>query len=90
MIDIIKALILLYACTGIISSMAYLPTIKDQMHGKKSATTSSYLLWTMTGLVSLLYALIIIKDFWLIVVNALSFVFCAIILVLALMLERKN
>lgn len=88
--NLLNALIFLYACTGIISSLAYLLTIREQLRGKKSATISSYLLWTVTGFVSFLYALIVIQDFLLTTINALSFALCAIILLLALILEREN
>ena len=88
--DFIKIIILLYACTGIISSLAYLPTVRDQLHGKRSATTSSYSIWVLTGFVSFLYAFVVIQDFLLTAVNALSFILCVIILILALRLDTKH
>ena len=87
---LLKLLALLYLSTGIISTLGYIPTIKDLLHRIKSANIPSYVIWTLTGLIAYLYAFIIIKDLFLEIVTGLSFALCAIILTLALKLKNKK
>jgi len=85
---ILKTLItFLYLCTGIISIIAYFPTIRDLNKKIASANISSYFLWTLTTGVSFLYALIIISDILLIIITGLSFVCCMTILTLVFKLK---
>ena len=80
----LKTLIIVYAVQGIINLIAYWPTIKDLLHGKKSANVSSYLLWSIGAGVAFLYSLFILPDLLFIFVSAMNFLACATILFLAL------
>jgi hypothetical protein len=79
----------LYACTGIISIIGYLPTIKDLLSGKPSANIQSYAIWTLTSGISFLYALIVINNALLEAVLGLNFLSCAAILLLSARLAIK-
>ncbi len=87
---LLNFLIFLYAVTGIVTTIGYLPTIKDLLHKRKSANIQSYIIWTLCGLVTFLYALFIIHDLLLEIITGLSFASCAIILILALNLKYKK
>ncbi|OYT34454.1 MAG: hypothetical protein B6U87_02000 [Candidatus Aenigmarchaeota archaeon ex4484_52] len=80
----------LYAGTGIIAIIGYLPTIKDLLRRKESANIHSYIVWTLCGCVSFLYALLVISDLLLESVVGLNFAFCAIILILASRLKNRK
>jgi uncharacterized membrane protein len=80
----------LYATTGIIAILGYLPTIKDLIKKVASANISSYLIWTFCGTVSFLYALLILKDQLVEIVTGLNFISCLIILLLALRIKYKK
>ncbi len=69
----------LYASTGIVATIGYLPTIKDLLKRKKSANISSYIVWTFCSLISFLYALIIVSDLLLEIVTGLNFLSCLLI-----------
>lgn len=70
-----------YSITGVISVIAYWPTIKDLMHHKKkSANIDSYILWTVSMGVAFLYSLIVLPDLPFIVVSGLNFIACAVVL----------
>ena len=52
-----------YAFAGIICCIAYFPTIRDlYLHKKQSANTTTYILWTITALITLLYSFFILPD----------------------------
>ena len=80
----------LYAGTGIIAIVGYVPTIKDLLRKKKSANIHSYIIWTLCSGVSFLYALLVISDLLLEIMTGLNFASCAIILLLALRLINKK
>lgn len=80
-----------YASVGVIGKIGYWPTIKDlYWHKKPCANINTYGLWTMTTAVVLLYAALIIDNFWFRVVAALDFTFCLTILTLSLRLKYKT
>ena len=84
-------IIVAYAVSGIVSTIAYVPTIVDLWHRKRmSANISSYVLWTLCGAVTLLYAVFVLPDTLFIIVSALGFASCAIILILGIVLVRRN
>ena len=81
---------LLYASTGVIGIIGYIPTIKDLTKNKASANISSFIIWTFCNFISLLYVSVVVSDLLLMVVTGLGFVSCAIILILALKLKYKK
>jgi hypothetical protein len=52
----------LYGATGIITIIGYMPTIRGLLRRDPCANSSSYLIWTLTSLVSLAYAALVISD----------------------------
>ena len=85
---LLNTLIVLYATTGGISIIAYLPTIIDLWQGKSSANTPSYILWTFCGAIASLYGIFILHDFLYNIVTGLNFLSCATILILRLRLSK--
>ncbi len=80
-----------YASVGVIGKIGYWPTIKDLCwHKKPSANINTYALWTMTTAVVLLYAALVIDNFWFRAVAVLDFMFCLTILALSLRLKYKT
>ena len=82
---ILTIIVFLYASTGIIATIGYLPTIRDLTKKIASANIHSYIIWTFCAGVTFLYALLVISDLLLEIVTGLNFVSCAIILILAFM-----
>jgi len=80
----------LYATTGIIAIIGYIPTIRDLTKRTASANIYSYIIWTFSSCITFLYALLIISDLLLEIVTGLNFVSCATILILALRLKYKK
>ena len=80
----------LYASTGIIATIGYLPTIRDLIKKIASANIHSYIIWTFCAGITFLYSLLVISDLLLQIVTGLNFVSCAIILILALKLKYKK
>ena len=80
----------LYAGTGIVATIGYLPTIIDLIKNKRSANRNSYIIWTLCSGITFLYALLVISDLLLEIVTGLNFASCAIILLLTLRLELKK
>jgi hypothetical protein len=87
---LLQILIVSYASVGIISTIAYWPTIRDLYHHKKlSANITSYLLWTMTSGVAFLYSLFILDDVFVRIVSGLGFGCCALVLFLSINLKYR-
>ncbi len=81
--SLLQLLIISYAGAGILGVIAYWPTIQDLYHHKSpSANIASYLLWTLSGAITLLYSIFILPDLLFITVSALNFAACAFILYL--------
>jgi hypothetical protein len=88
---LVKSIIFLYAASGIVSTIAYIPTIKDLwLHKKMSANVSSYVLWTTTSFITLLYSVFVLQDALFRIISALTFISCGLILILALGLSYRN
>jgi len=83
----LKIIIFLYAGTGIVATIGYLPTIKDLYHKKPSANINSYIIWTFCAGITFLYAIAVISDLLLEIVTGLNFLSCVIILILAIKLK---
>ena len=83
----LKIIVFLYAGTGIVATIGYLPTIKDLYHKKPSANINSYIVWTFCAGITFLYAITVISDLLLEIVTGLNFLSCAIILFLAIKLK---
>jgi hypothetical protein len=77
-------LIIAYAFAGIICCIAYFPTIRDlYLHKKASPNTTTYILWTISALITLLYSFFILPDTLFRIISVANFVFCALILYLS-------
>jgi len=82
---LLQILIIAYACAGVVATIGYWPTIKDlYFHRKKSANTSSYIIWTLCSGITFLYSLFILPDLLFRIVSGLNFMSCAIILAIRL------
>ena len=79
----------LYVSTTIITTIGYIPTIRDLTKKIASVNLHSYI-WTFTSCIAFLYALLIISDLFLEIVTGLNFVSCAIILIFALKLKYEK
>jgi len=87
---ILTILAFLYASTGIIATIGYIPTIKDLTKKIASANIHSYVIWIFCSSITFLYALFVISDLLLEIVTGLNFASCATILILALKLKYKK
>jgi hypothetical protein len=80
----LDGLTIAYAFAGILCCLAYFPTIKDlYLHKKASANTTTYLLWTVTASITLLYSFFILPDAMFRVISIANFLFCSVILFLS-------
>ena len=87
--NLLNLLMFAYACEGIISIIAYWPTIKDlYFHKKESANVRSYTIWTFTSGIAFLYSVFILPDLLFRIVSGIGFLLCATVLFLALRLKR--
>ena len=84
----LSVLIVLYATSGMISFIAYLPTLRDLLHGKSSANAPSYVLWSACNVIAQLYGIFILHDLLFNIVTALQLIACASILILRLRLPK--
>lgn len=84
---LLKILIIAYATQAIIALVAYWPTIKDLLNGKKSANMASYLLWSACAGIGFLYSLFILPDTLFRIVSGVNFLACTTILILVLRLK---
>lgn len=77
-----------YGSMGIFSVMGYWATIKDLFCFKKpSANITTYVMWTYTSGVGLLYSIFILPDFLFRLISAIGFICCFSILLLSLDLK---
>ncbi len=86
-VNLLRILAIAYVATGVIGTIAYWPTIKDVYSHKPSANVSSYLVWTLTTIITFLYAIFILPDPFFIFVSATNFVACTLILILRLRIK---
>jgi hypothetical protein len=80
----------LYASTGIISAIGYIPTIRDLTRNVASANINSYIIWTFCSLISFIYSILAIGDLLLEIVTGLNFAACAVILAMTLNLKYRQ
>jgi hypothetical protein len=86
---LLKIITIAYGGVGIVSSIAYWPTIKDlYFHKKPSANVSSYIIWTATSGVTFLYSLFVLPDLLFRIVSGLNFLACATVLFLSIGLTK--
>lgn len=85
--NFIYILTFLYGLGGIITFIGYFPTIKDLWNKKASANIHTYLIWTLTTVVTSLYGFFVLKNLTFILVVNLQLIACAFILILALKLR---
>lgn len=77
---LLEGLTISYAFAGIICCLAYFPTIRDLYFRKKaSANTTTYILWTITSLITLLYSFFILNDALFMIISVSNFVLCTLI-----------
>jgi hypothetical protein len=85
---LVKILSVAYASVGVVSLIAYYPTVKDLYYYEKpSANAISYIIWTVTSCITFLYSLFAIHDMLFMIVSGTNFLACALILSLRLRLE---
>lgn len=83
------ALILAYACVGVVQTIGYWPTLRDLYYKKKkSANISSYVIWTFCSGVTFLYSLFILPDTLFRIVSGVEFASCAAILLFSIRLRN--
>ncbi|MFA5173728.1 MAG: hypothetical protein WC438_00940 [Candidatus Pacearchaeota archaeon] len=80
----------LYAGTGIVAIIGYLPTIKDLLYKKQSANINSYVIWSIVSTITFLYALLVISDLLLELITGLILISNVLILILTLRLKYKK
>jgi uncharacterized protein with PQ loop repeat len=85
---ILDMIIFLYAAAGILTTLAYWPTIRDLYQKKPSANITSYVLWTGASGVSVLYSLFVLPDFLFQVVSFMNLAACTAILALRIALKK--
>ena len=86
---IATTIIVLYATVGVVSFLAYWPTVRHLLDGRLSANTTSYLIWTVTSLITLLYSLFVLQDLLFRIMSGLAFLACLSIWVLCMRLEYR-
>ncbi len=80
----------LYALTGIVVIVGYLPTIRDLTRGVASANVQTYFIWSLCGGTAFLYALVVVSDLLLEIMTGLNFTCCLVIFILAWRQKRKG
>lgn len=78
----------LYGVSGVISLIAYFPTIKDLLHGVPSANFTTYFLWFVYYVISVLYGVFILFDRLFILVSALDAIILLVIVILIVRVQR--
>jgi hypothetical protein len=81
---------LLYAASGIINTLGYVPTMRDLRRKIASANIYTYLIWTFSQAIAFAYASLVVDDFLLKLITGLNFVCCAIIVALAYRLQKAD
>ncbi|MDR0650050.1 MAG: hypothetical protein LBG59_01220 [Candidatus Peribacteria bacterium] len=74
--------------SGIISMIAYLPTIKDLLNGIPSANFTTYFLWFVYYFISVLYGIFVLYDWLFIVVSGLDALIILVIVLLIVRIQR--
>ena len=84
----LTVLTVLYGTSGIVTFVGFFPTIYDLWHRKKSANAGTYWIWTITTLLTSLYAIFIVHDLVFSIVISFQLAACAIVLILRLRLPK--
>lgn len=79
-----------YGVGGIVTFVGFFPTIRDLWRRKPSANVSTYVVWSTTTFLTLLYAMLIVKDLLFSFVIGLQLAACVVVLILRLRLPRKR
>jgi hypothetical protein len=88
---LINSIIIAYGLVGIVNIVAYWPTIKDLYHHKKaSANTTSFYIWTVAAVITLLYSIFILPDPLFIIVSAINLAADLTVLILSIILKRSK
>ncbi|MFA6089167.1 MAG: hypothetical protein WC755_04850 [Candidatus Woesearchaeota archaeon] len=86
-----EILIFAYACVGIVTSIGYIPTIKDLwVNKKKSANISSYIIWIITTGITFLYSLFVLPDMLFRIASGLNFISCIVVLFFIILLGHRK
>ena len=85
----LEILTILYGGVGLVSVIAYWPTIKDLWHKKPSANSTSFEIWTLTSGITFLYSHYIVNNLLFSIVSGINFGLTAVVLVLRLRIRRK-
>jgi hypothetical protein len=80
----LEGLTIAYVIAGIICCVAYYPTIRDlYFHKRASANIMTYLLWTITALITLVYSLYVSSDILFRFISAINLAACSLVLYLS-------
>lgn len=80
----LDGLVMAYMGAGVICCIAYFPTIRDlYCYKKRSANKTTYLLWTITASITLLYSCFILTDRLFKLISVANFICCLLILLLS-------
>ena len=83
-----KILTTLYVLAGLVGNVGYLPTIRDLWLLKPAANLQSYVIWSLTSLLVLAYAITVNGDIVFIAVSFLTLCLC--VTVVALEIRRQE
>lgn len=78
-----------YGGVGVVGFMGYIPTIIGLFKGKPCADLNSYVIWSITGLVGLLYSIFILKDLLVIAISTMNVSSCVLIAALTVYVKLK-
>ena len=84
----IGVLTAIYGISGAISVIAYFPTVKDLWKGIPSANFTTYFLWFLYYLISVLYGIFVLKDILFIIVTGLDSLILLTIVILIVRVQR--
>lgn len=88
-VELLSILSLLYGSVGLLTLVAYFPTMRDlHRHKKPSANISTYALWAISSGVGVLYGIFILKDTLFVIVTTAIFLANTLVLLLRLRLPR--
>lgn len=79
-----------YGAGGVVTFVGFFPTIRDLWKGKPSANVSTYVVWSITTFLTLLYAMLIVQDLLFSFVIGLQLAACGGVLVLRVRLKWQQ
>lgn len=86
----LSALKIAYGVGGMVTFAGFFPTIRDLWKGKPSANVSTYVVWSTTTFLTLLYAMLVVHDLLFSFVIGLQLVACGAVLVLRVRLKWQQ